>query len=263
MALIALAPKTTPPRGKANSTGLLRSSPAKTDASWVAACLRLANTAPYPLCQLLYRQINLKSANNITKLGYNLLMSEKPMVYVALLRGINVGGNNKVSMAELKKCLEALGFSNVKTYINSGNVVFTDHGADTAAIAAKIENSLDQTFKLPIGVVVKNLAEMQAIVQAIPAAWKHDVTMKHNVIFLRPSIDKPSVLDGMTPKADREEVHYVPGALLWAAKLKGLGTTEMFKLIKRPIYKDITVRNLNSTLKIYDLMLAIPIDNPS
>src|SRR5688572_19172412 len=107
--------------------------------------------------------------------------------YVAFLRGINVGGK-KVSMATLKTCFEDLGFKAVKTYINSGNVVFVNETTKSEGLALKIEKALNDTFKFPISVVVKNLAQMSKVVEAIPAHWHGNDSLRRNVIFLRPSI---------------------------------------------------------------------------
>src|SRR5688572_1279250 len=92
-------------------------------------------------------------------------------VFVAFLRGINVGGNNKVSMARLKACFEEMGFEAVKTYINSGNVIFADSADNSDKLAAKIERSLEAEFKLALAVVVKSQAEMQVVVESMPKAW--------------------------------------------------------------------------------------------
>src|ERR1700677_2684434 len=74
--------------------------------------------------------------------------------HVALLRGINVGGRNKVPMAELRTMVSGLGFADVSTYIQSGNVLFSTAGADTGKIASAIAAGLSATFSLDVGVVV-------------------------------------------------------------------------------------------------------------
>ena len=74
--------------------------------------------------------------------------------HIALLRGINISGKNKVPMAELKKCFEAAGFLEVKTWLNSGNVVFSCEEADAAALADRIERMMQCEFGLDIPVFV-------------------------------------------------------------------------------------------------------------
>jgi len=88
--------------------------------------------------------------------------------HVALLRGINVGGRNKVAMADLRKIVESLGHRDVATYIQSGNVVFTSEDADTAAIAAELERALEETLGLRPSVVVLSQAELAKVIADNP-----------------------------------------------------------------------------------------------
>ena len=86
----------------------------------------------------------------------------KPTTYVALLRGINVGGNNLISMTDLKACVEQLGHRRVRTYINSGNVIFQSASTDERQIEHALETALAPRFKAPITVVVRDQREMHA-----------------------------------------------------------------------------------------------------
>ncbi len=187
---------------------------------------------------------------------YNAIMS-KNSTYVALLRGINVGGNNKVSMSELKTCFEKLGFDNVVTYINSGNVVFRAQDTSPRLLETEIEKALHQAFSIPISVAVRSLSEMEKLVSNTPKGWRTSTDQKLNVIFLRPTIDKPGILDGLKPKPDIEELHYHPGVLFWSAQTSNLTKSNMIKLSSSPLYKEMTVRIFNTVLKIYDIMKTV------
>jgi uncharacterized protein (DUF1697 family) len=88
--------------------------------------------------------------------------------HVALLRGINVGGHNKVAMADLRKVVESLGHGDVVTYIQSGNVVFTSKDTDTAAIAAELERALEETLGVRSSVVVLSRAELVQVIADNP-----------------------------------------------------------------------------------------------
>jgi uncharacterized protein (DUF1697 family) len=180
-----------------------------------------------------------------------------PQVYVALLRGINVGGKTKVTMAELKLCFERLGFGRVTTYINSGNVIFTSPQKDPRILEKTIERSLQATFSLPINTVVRSQTEIKNLLDHLPASWRSDAAQKCNVIFLRPAIDSAKILEGLHPKPGIEELHYYPGVLFWSAPSSNLGKSEMIKLSAKPIYKEMTVRILNTVRKIYDVMSAV------
>jgi uncharacterized protein (DUF1697 family) len=88
--------------------------------------------------------------------------------HVALLRGINVGGRNKVAMADLRKVVESLGHGDVATYIQSGNVIFTSEDTDTAAIAAELGRALEETLGVRSGVVVLSRAELAKVIADNP-----------------------------------------------------------------------------------------------
>jgi uncharacterized protein (DUF1697 family) len=88
--------------------------------------------------------------------------------HVALLRGVNVGGRNKLAMADLRKLVESLGHGDVATYIQSGNVVFTSKDSDTAAIAARLERALEETLGVRSSVVVLSRAELAEVVADNP-----------------------------------------------------------------------------------------------
>jgi Protein of unknown function (DUF1697) len=97
-----------------------------------------------------------------------------PVRYVALLRGINVGGRTLVKMADLKNCFENLGFDEVSTYIASGNVLFESDEGATADLATTIEGAIEQRFELPVKVVVLDHKGYARIVKAIPKPWISD-----------------------------------------------------------------------------------------
>lgn len=182
------------------------------------------------------------------------MASKNLTTYVALLRGINVGGNHKVSMAELKISVENLGLQNVKTYINSGNVIFRSTGLSDDKLEAMLEQKLEADYGFPILVVVRNLAQIETIIKQAPKSWLSAKDQKCNVIFLSRSIDYPGVMDGLNPKSGIEELHYHPGVLLWSASTSNLTKSNMIKLASNPIYKNVTIRIFNTVLKLRQLM---------
>lgn len=175
-------------------------------------------------------------------------------VFVALLRGVNVGGNNMISMSSLKKSFETLGFSDVATYINSGNIIFKSKEADARKLEIKIEKMLAKEYQLGSKVVLRSFSEMETLVQSLPRNWTGDSGWRYNVIFLRHTIDSEKILAGLEVKKDIEEVVYCPGALLWSAQVSEMTRTNMIKLSSRKMYQDMTIRNLNTTRKLYELM---------
>jgi uncharacterized protein (DUF1697 family) len=175
-------------------------------------------------------------------------------VFVALLRGVNVGGNNMISMSSLKKSFEALGFNDVVTYINSGNIIFKSKEAAARKLESKIEKMLSKEYQLDSRVVLRSLSEMEKLVQNLPENWTADRDWRYNVIFLRHTIDSEDILRELEVKKDIEEVVYCPGALLWSAQISELTRTNMLKLSSRKMYQDMTIRNQNTTRKLYELM---------
>jgi uncharacterized protein (DUF1697 family) len=178
----------------------------------------------------------------------------RPTVFVALLRGVNVGGNNMISMKSLKESFETLGFVNVSTYINSGNIIFQSKEADPRKLERKIEQMLSSDYQLDSKVVLRSLSEMEKLMNDLPRSWNEDSSWRYNVIFLRYSIDSEKILTELPANSDIEQVVYRPGALLWSTQATQMSQSQLGKLSSRKTFRDMTVRNLNTTRKLYELM---------
>jgi uncharacterized protein (DUF1697 family) len=176
------------------------------------------------------------------------------MIYVALLRGINVGGKNKVGMKELKAAFEEAGMESVRTYINSGNVIFSSGIRGRARLVGLLEEAIAQRFGLEIDVVLRDLKAMRAIVKTIPTAWRNDETTKCDVMFLQGDVARASVLKKLHIKPDIEDVLYASGAIIWRVDRKAVTRSGMMKLVGAPLYKQMTIRNCNTTRKLLELM---------
>ena len=175
-------------------------------------------------------------------------------IFVALLRGINVGGKNMIRMSSLKDSFERMGFDDVTTYINSGNIIFKAQEGDARKLERNIEAMLAREYKLECKVVVRSFSEMADLVKSLPKTWDGDGRWKYSVIFLKRSIDSENILNGLKPKSDIEQVVYRPGALLWSARISDLSRTSMLRLSSQKLFQEMTVRNTNTTKKIYELM---------
>ncbi len=180
-----------------------------------------------------------------------------PGVFVALLRGVNVGGNNMIKMSELKQSFAGLGFAQVATYINSGNVIFKTKESDARKLETKIEKMLLKEYQLDSKVVVRTLPEMVKLVKSLPASWNSDSDWRYNVMFLRHTVDSDEILADLPVKSDIEELDYRPGALLWSVKASDANRTNMAKFGSHKLYREVTVRNLNTTKKLHDLMTKL------
>jgi len=183
------------------------------------------------------------------------MSSKANSTFVALLRGVNVGGKNMINMSSLKASFERLGFKDVSTYINSGNILFKSKESDPRKLEKKIERMLSSEYKLEAKVVVKSYSEMANLAKSLPKNWNGDKAYRFNVMFLRHAIDSEDILNELEPNQEIEEVVvYRPGALLWSSRLCDLNQTSMAKLSSRKPFQQVTVRNLNTTRKLYELM---------
>ncbi len=106
------------------------------------------------------------------------------MKYAAFLRGINVGGHNKIKMETLREMFAALRFENVKTYINSGNVIFETSEIDENALVSKIEQAIQAGFSLNIKVMVRTIDEIVDIIENNPFAGQFENDKDLHVLFL-------------------------------------------------------------------------------
>lgn len=176
------------------------------------------------------------------------------MIYLALLRGINVGGKNKIAMPALRDTFERLGFDSVTTYINSGNVVFSDDGGDDPAISRDIEAAIRRDFDLDIRIVLRDLPTVRGVIDALPETWVNDATTTANVLFLYREIDGPELLEQIVVRPEFDEVEYASGALLWRVDKAVLAKSGMMRLAGTPLYRQMTVRNVNTTRKVADIM---------
>jgi uncharacterized protein (DUF1697 family) len=181
------------------------------------------------------------------------------MIYVALLRGINVGGNNKVSMPQLKAAFEQAGLTDVKTYINSGNIIFRDSSHSSTQLIDLLEKVILDEFGFAVSVLIRDLNEMKTIVEALPELWRNDMTMKCDVMFLWKDVDNKDILDQLVIKPGIDNVRYVPGAVLFAVDRQDATKSGLMKLIGTPLYKRMTLRNSNTTRKLFEIMKLIEI----
>ncbi|MGM7724288.1 DUF1697 domain-containing protein [Metabacillus sp. Hm71] len=178
------------------------------------------------------------------------------MVYIALLRGINVGGKNKIDMKFLKQTFEQVGMNDVVTYINTGNIIFSYKGLTKTELSHILEEAIHNDFGLKIKVVVRSVDDVRGIIHAIPDTWKNDKDMTSDVLFLWDEIDDESVLENLVIKPDIDTVKYVPGAILWSVEKKNITKSGKSRIVGSKIYKRVTVRNVNTARKIYELMQA-------
>lgn len=176
------------------------------------------------------------------------------MKYVALLRGINVGGNNRVPMSDLKHCFESAGFENVSTYINSGNVLFDSPETDIAKLVSVCETAIEEQFMFPVICSVIAADDLIEAVENAPDWWNDDSGDKHNAIFvIAPKTTDELMREVGDAKPEYEKVAAYNQIIFWSAPLKTFGRTRYNKIVGTQSYKSITIRNANTTVKLAEL----------
>jgi uncharacterized protein (DUF1697 family) len=170
--------------------------------------------------------------------------------YVALLRGINVGGNKKVEMSKLKQVFENLKFSNVSTYINSGNVIFSTDRADLVSMTTEVENAIEEKFGFKAPTLLVDSKIIKNICEKVPENIVNDDSMRTDVLFLWDKFDKKGTVDLIKANQDVDSLTYFRGAIVWTLLRKNLNKSGMKKFIGTEVYKHMTARNINTVRKL-------------
>jgi uncharacterized protein (DUF1697 family) len=178
------------------------------------------------------------------------------MKYVALLRGINVGGKNLIRMADLRACLETRKFERVSTYIQSGNILFDSDVIDALVLTAAIERALSETFGRDVPVFLRSHAQIKKVVARAPKAWKNATDVRMNVAFLRPPLTAKHALTAIVATEGVDSVHAGDGVVYMSTLLARASQSSLSKVVSKLIYSDITVRNFTTCQKILALMEA-------
>lgn len=178
------------------------------------------------------------------------------MRYVVLLRGINVGGKNKVPMVELKKCLENLGFSNATTYIASGNVLLESNDP-AEKIQAMIEEALPRSFRLDselVKVLLLTHVQLQSIVDNKPPKFGDAPSKYHSDVIFLIGIDSAEALKVFSPREGVDQIW--PGAnVVYSQRLSELRTkSRLNKIVGTPAYRSMTIRSWNTVTKLLELV---------
>lgn len=177
--------------------------------------------------------------------------------YVVLLRGINVGGKNKLSMAALKQCLDELGYANVSTYINSGNVVLESRKG-AKAIEAEIEAALPKTFKLDsalIKVLALPSATFEAMIASKPKGFGDEPGKYHSdALFLFGDIDAKETLAAFNPREGVDAVWLGKGVIFHQRLSAQRTRTRLNQFMATRFYKSLTMRNWATTLKLLEMV---------
>jgi len=176
------------------------------------------------------------------------------MRYLALLRGVNVGGKNKLSMPELKASFESSGFTRVSTYINSGNILFSGAETNVLALKGQCEALIKEGFGMDIPVAVISAAALSDAMAHAPVWWNTDKESKHNAILVIPPATAESVCAQVGEiKPEYEKVDFHGSVIFWSAPIKTFSRTRWSKVVGTAAYGSITIRNANTAIKLAEL----------
>ena len=177
------------------------------------------------------------------------------IVYILLLRGVNVGGKHKVSMSDLKKTLSDEGFEGVDSYINSGNLFFKSVQSLESCIST-IADALERNYDFPIPFALISKEDYLEERADLPSWWGEDLARK-DVLFIPNQVEKSVIVDFITQSEFCNEIVYVGrNAISWGKydEAEYLKTTYHRKLMKQDFYKYITIRNGKTYEKIAEIL---------
>jgi len=177
------------------------------------------------------------------------------MKYLALLRGVNMIGNNIIIMSELKAAFKNQGFENVATYINSGNVMFSSDIADEATLQYKCEKLISDNFNLNIAVCIISADDLRKTIANAPDWWNNIPDAKHDAFFVISPMTAAGIFAHMGVVEEKyEQVAHHGKIVFWSAPMATISRTRWLKISKdKQIYRALTVRSANTALKLAEL----------
>ena len=177
------------------------------------------------------------------------------MKFIVLLRGINISGKNKIAMSELKKILESNNYSNVITYLNSGNVILNSDNSKEY-IVDDIRTLIKKKFNLEIPVYVIDYLELKDILEHNPNWWgTNNKEIYDNIIFVMPPISSKDVFDSIgEPSKDIDKVEEYNNIIFWSFDLNNYKKSNWWKrTVTESVKDEITIRTANTMKKILEL----------
>ncbi len=174
--------------------------------------------------------------------------------YIAFFRGINVGGHKKVPMAELKRLFEELSFENIKTLLNSGNVLFEANETKEESLIKKIEGAFETKFGFDSRIMIRTFAEIENIISLDP--FKKIKVEKHTrlyVTFLPAKSISKLKLPYASPEEDFQILSKSNREVFSVLTLKSSQSVKAMAFIEKEFGKDVTTRNWNTIIKLSEM----------
>jgi len=182
-------------------------------------------------------------------------MTTNDIQYLALLRGINVGGKNIIKMSDLKACFESIGFSDVMTFIQSGNVLFKSEEENKNIITKNIKKVLSKRFDYNSNIVVISDQQLNKVVEEAPQGFGKGTNLfKYDVIFIIEPLTPKEVMKDVSIKEGVDFAWEGENVLYFSRLISQAGKSHLSRIIKLPVYQYITIRNWNTTTKLLELL---------
>lgn len=175
--------------------------------------------------------------------------------YIALLRGINISGKNKIAMPELKLAFEAIGMIDVVTYINSGNVIFSTECQDEKELIIKIESIIAETFLLDIPVTVVSVELLSDIFKHSPDWWNTGDKKRYDTLIfvISPTSVEEVIREVGEAKPEYETVSPYDNVIFWSASLDHFSKTRWSKVASSSMNNHVTMRTANTVKKLLEI----------
>jgi uncharacterized protein (DUF1697 family) len=172
-----------------------------------------------------------------------------------MLRGINVGGNSIIKMTDLVACFEQMGFADAMAYIQSGNILFWADEENRARLTDKIERVLSDTFHYHSRVVVITYPQLKSVVGGAPSQFGKDaMRYRYDVIFLKEPLTAKTAMESVSIKDGVDLAYEGKGVLYFSRLVAKAAQSNLTKIIRLPVYQNMTIRNWNTTTKLLLLM---------
>jgi uncharacterized protein (DUF1697 family) len=180
------------------------------------------------------------------------------MQFLALLRGVNVGGGNIIKMTDLKACFEAQALEHVATYIQSGNVLFESADIDSMQLVGRLEKALTKTFSpYQARIVLCSHAKLRQIVRKAPRGFgSKPKEYRYDVIYLKEPLTASEAMKSVPTRPGVDAAFVGPDVLYCSRRVARASESRLARIVAMPVYQNMTIRNWNTTTRILALMDA-------
>jgi uncharacterized protein (DUF1697 family) len=176
------------------------------------------------------------------------------MKYVALLRGINVGGKNLIKMAELKTAVEKAGFTGVSTFIQSGNVLFESEIKEPGKVLKNLAEALQADFGYRDRIIIRTQAQLKKTLVEVPPEWLTRSDIRCYLGFIAEPVSARDIVPQIELKEGIDFLKAGEGVLYMTTLASGLTKSKFTKMIGKSFYKDISIRNYNTARKLLGIL---------